>query len=62
VADPRFSKGANVAAVGAPPQKIFELFIWKSRYLVHSDVFFKVYIPTFACHVYARKAWRLAMA
>jgi len=41
--------GSEEGAV-PPPRKIFGLLILKQLYLVHSEVFFKVYIPIFACH------------
>jgi len=47
--------GYGERAQQPPPQKIFGLFILKSRYLVHSEVLFKVYIPIFACQFCDRK-------
>ena len=41
--------GSGEGAV-PPPRKFFWTFlILKWRYLVHSEMFFKLYIPIFAC-------------
>ena len=34
--------------MGSGEEKIFGLFILNKRYLVHSEVYFKLYIPIFA--------------